>query len=188
MRNNKIELGGAFLNKKEVLEVWIDNYTQRLVRLAYTYVKDWLTAEDQVQEAFIKAFNSMDQLKNKEEPFPWLARIVINECKSSFRKSWREIISDFLPEKKQESSEESYIRSVQEEEIHNAVYNLPKHYSLPITLFYFEELSIQQISEVLNLNIGTVKSRLARGRQLLSRKIEEDGYGGKRIKISKNLL
>lgn len=52
-----------FLNKKEVLEVWIDKYAQRLVRIAYTYVKDWLKAEDQVQEAFIKAFHSMDQLK-----------------------------------------------------------------------------------------------------------------------------
>ena len=176
------------MDKRKVLEVWIDKYTQRLVRLAYAYVKDWLKAEDQVQEAFIKAFNSMDQLKNKEEPFSWLSRIVINECKSSFRKSWREVISDFLPEKKQESSEESYLRSVQEEEVHDAVYSLPRHYSLPITLLYFEELSIQEISQILNLNIGTVKSRLARGRQLLSRKIKEDGYGGKKIKVSKKVL
>lgn len=176
------------MNKKEVLGVWMDKYTQRLVRLAYTYVKDWLKAEDQVQEAFIKAFRSMDQLQNTEEPFPWLARIVINECKSSFRKSWREVISDFLPEQKLESSEESYFRSVQEVEIHNAVYDLPKHYSLPIALFYFEELSIQEISQILNLNIGTVKSRLSRGRQLLSRKIKGDGYGEKRTKFSKNVL
>lgn len=150
------------MDKKEVLELWIDQYTQRLVRLAYTYTKDWLKAEVQVQEAFVKAFYSMDQLKNKEEPFSWLARIVINECNSSFRKSWREVISDFLPEMNQESSEDSYLRSVQEEEIHNAVYDLPKHYSLPITLFYFEELSIQQIADVLNLKVGTVKSILAR--------------------------
>ncbi|CAI9391153.1 MULTISPECIES: sigma factor [unclassified Bacillus (in: firmicutes)] len=53
------------MDKKEVLELWIDQYTQRLVRLAYTYTKDWLKAEDQVQEAFVKAFYSMDQLKNK---------------------------------------------------------------------------------------------------------------------------
>ncbi|MEK4669344.1 RNA polymerase sigma factor [Niallia sp. FSL R7-0271] len=176
------------MDKKEVLEVWIDKYAQRLVRLAYTYVRDYLKAEDQVQEAFIKAFHSMDQLKNKEEPFSWLARIVINECKSTYRKSLREVISDFIPERKQESSEDVYLQSVKEEEIHNAVNELPKHYSLPITLFYFEELAIQEISQILNLNIGTVKSRLARGRQLLSRKIKEDGYGGKRVKISKNAL
>ncbi|RDI41082.1 RNA polymerase sigma factor [Falsibacillus pallidus] len=176
------------MNKKEILAVWIDKYTNRLVRLAYTYVKDWLKAEDQVQEAFIKAFHSMEQLKNSNEPFPWLARIVINECNNSFRKSWREVISDFLPDKKQESSEESYFRAVQEEEVHNAVYDLPKHYSLPITLFYFDELSIQEISEILNLNVGTVKSRLSRGRQLLSKKMKEDGYGGKEIKSSKNVL
>ena len=175
------------MDKKEVLEVWMDG-TPPSCQVSYTYVKDWLKAEDLVQEGFIKAFHSMNQLKNKKEPFPWLARIVINECKSSFRKSWREVISDFLPEKKQESSEESYLRILQDEEIHNAVYNLPKHYSLPINLFYFEELSIKQISQVLNLTSGTVKSRLSRGRQLLSRKIKEDGYGGKKIKISKNVL
>jgi RNA polymerase sigma-70 factor (ECF subfamily) len=176
------------LDKKEVLEEWMNNYTQRLVRLAYTYVKDWLKAEDYVQEAFIKAFNAMEKLENKEEPFPWLARIVINECKSSFRKTLREIISEFLPEKKQESTEDLYLRNVKEENIHKAVYGLPKHYSIPIMLFYFEEFSIHQISQTLNLNIGTVKSRLARGRKLLSNKIKEDGYGGKGIKVSKNVL
>jgi RNA polymerase sigma-70 factor, ECF subfamily len=176
------------LNKKEVLERWIDVYTQRLVRLAYTYVKDWQKAEDHVQEAFIRAFHSMDQLRNKDEPFPWLAKIVINECRSSFRKTWREVISEFLPERRQESSEEAYLRTVREEEVHNAVYDLPRHYSLPITLFYFEELSILEISQILNLNIGTVKSRLARGRQLLSKRMKEDGYGGERIKVSKNVL
>jgi len=180
--------GDKFLNKKEVLEMWIDTYTQRLVRLAYTYVQDWPKAEDCVQDAFIKAYRSMERLENKEGPFPWLARIVINECKSSFRKSWREVISDFLPESRQESTEEIYIRNIQEEEIHNAVYNLPKHYSIPIILFYFEELSIRQISQILNLNIGTVKSRLARGRKLLSTKIKEDGYGRKGFKVSKKLL
>ena len=177
------------MDKKEVLEEWINNYTQRLVSLAHTYVKDWLKAEDYVQEAFIKAFNAMEQLENKEEPFPWLARIVINECKSSFRKGWREIISEFLPEKKQESTEDLYLRNAKEENIHKAVYGLPRHYSIPITLFYFEELSIHQISQILNLNIGTVKSRLARGRKLLRNKIiKEDGYGGKGIKVSKNGL
>ncbi|QDP41562.1 sigma factor [Radiobacillus deserti] len=41
------------MNKKEVLEVWIDDYTNRLVRLAYSYIKDWQKAEDQVQEALV---------------------------------------------------------------------------------------------------------------------------------------
>lgn len=176
------------MNKKEVLEIWIDNYTQRLVRLAYSYVKDWSKAEDNVQDAFIKAYNAMDKLENKEEPFPWLARIVINECKSSFRKSWREVISDLLPDNKQESTEELYLRSIEAEDIHNAVYDLPKNYSIPITLFYFDELSIQQISKILSLNIGTVKSRLSRGRKLLGYKIKEDGYGRKDFKVSKNVL
>lgn len=176
------------MNKKEVLEIWIDNYTQRLVRLAYSYVKDWSKAEDNVQDAFIKAYNAMDKLENKEEPFPWLARIVINECKSSFQKSWREVISDLLPDNKQESTEELYLRSIEAEDIHNAVYDLPKNYSIPITLFYFDELSIQQISKILSLNIGTVKSRLSRGRKLLGYKIKEDGYGRKDFKVSKNVL
>lgn len=167
----------------------MDNYTQRLVRLANTYVMDWPRAEDFVQEAFIKAFKSMEKLENKEDPFPWLARIVINECKNSFRKkSLREIISGLLPETRQESTEELYLRNIQEEYIHNAVYDLQKHYSVPITLFYFEELSIHQISQILNLNIGTVKSRLARGRKLLSNKIKEDDYGRKSFKVSKKLL
>jgi RNA polymerase sigma-70 factor, ECF subfamily len=176
------------LNKKELLEIWLDTYTQRLVRLAFSYTKDWLKSEDFVQDAFIKAFVSMDQLENKNDPFPWLARIVINECKSSFRKSLREVIFEFLPEKTQESTEDICLRNIEEEDVHNAVHSLPKHYSLPLTLYYFEELPIQKIAQILNLNVGTIKSRLARGRKLLNKKVKEDEYGGKSFKVGKNVL
>jgi RNA polymerase sigma-70 factor, ECF subfamily len=176
------------LNKKELLEIWLDKYTQRLVRLAFSYTKDWLKAEDYVQDAFIKAFVSMDQLENKRDPFPWLARIVINECKISFRKSLREVLFEFLPEINQESAEDIYLQNIVEDDVHNAVHSLPKHYSLPITLYYFEDLSIKQIAEILNLNVGTIKSRLARGRKLLRKKVKGDEYGRKSIKIGKNVL
>lgn len=61
------------------LETWVGLYTQRLVRIAYTYTKDWARAEDCVQDAYIKAFNKWHQFdKDRGEVFPWLVAIVIN--------------------------------------------------------------------------------------------------------------
>lgn len=176
------------LDNKERLELWIEEYTQRLVRLAYTYVHDWADAEDRVQDAFIKAYHSMNKLKNTHDPFPWLARIVINECKSFFRKNWCEIITSILPERIETSTEEKYLDYINNEAIHDAVLALPNHYSTPIVLFYFEDLSLKQISEIMGINTGTVKSRLARGRQRLKKQLGEANEYGREIKKCERTL
>jgi len=117
-----------------------DLYEQRLIRLAYTYVRDWATSEDRVQDAFIRAYNHMHQLKDDENPFPWLASIVINESKMDRRRNWRDVLLSFLPERIRESTEDEYIQSFSNEKLHDHVLSLPETVRTPIILYYFEEL------------------------------------------------
>jgi RNA polymerase sigma-70 factor (ECF subfamily) len=163
------------LERKKRLETWMDLYTQRLVRLAYTYVREWTTAEDKVQDTFVKVYEKMDQFKEDHDPFPWLARIVINECRMAQRKGWREIISALLPERADISSEDTFFVMESNQKMYDIVLKLLEPYRTPIILYYFEELSLKQISEILGINEGTVKSRLARGRKRL-RKVWEEEY------------
>ncbi|WP_186438485.1 RNA polymerase sigma factor [Cohnella terricola] len=165
------------MENKDRLAVWIDLYTKRLVRIAYTYVRDWTAAEDMVQNAFIKAYRSMDTLL-KPDPFPWLVQIVINECKQAKRKHWREVITNLFQERQDDSAEKSYFNRSDLSELHEAVLALPSRYSAPIVLYYFEELPIADIASALNTNVGTIKTRLKRGREQLRLRMKEDRYGG----------
>lgn len=160
------------MEREKRLETWMDLYTQRLVRLAYTYVREWTTAEDRVQDAFVKAYERMDQFKEDHDPFPWLARIVINECRMAHRKGWREIVSALLPERADRSSEETFFVMELNQKMYEYVLKLPEPYRIPIVLFYLEQVSVKEISRILGKNEGTVKSRLARGRERL-RKVWE---------------
>jgi RNA polymerase sigma-70 factor, ECF subfamily len=179
------------LEEERQLESWMNIYDRRLLRLAYAYVRDWSAAEDRVQDAFIKAYRSMDKLTNTENPFPWLAKIVINECKTSQkRKRWREVITGFLPEPSISSTEDTYLGKSDSEKLHDAILSLPEKYRTIIILYYFDELSIEQISEVFGAFQGTVKSRLARGRDRLRRFLKEDEQDESRPvnKIGKTLF
>lgn len=163
------------------LEVWVEEYTDRLVRLAYTYVRDWSAAEDRVQDAFLKAFRQYHQYQDGRDPFPWLARITINECKASWRKSWREVIGGWMPERISASAENITFERLNAKEMYQLVLSLPEPFRTPVILYYFEDMSIEQIGNILSINKGTVKSRLARGRDRLYQIIVREGIDGKKV-------
>jgi RNA polymerase sigma-70 factor, ECF subfamily len=155
------------LEQEKLLETWIEAHRKALLNLAYTYVHDWATAEDRVQDAFIKAYRAKDTFIHIRVPYPWLARIAINECISFYRKMRRETTVDSLPDQVQDSAEDVYLRSEARREIHDAVRALPAPMSGPMTLFYFRGLSVDHVSKVLAVKAVTVRTRLMRGRQRL---------------------
>jgi len=155
------------LDKEDILHAWLTQYSGQLLRVASSIVKDKALAEDRVQEAFIKAYYSIDQLLDSGNPFPWLVRILVNQCHSSMRRKVQEVAVASLPEGSVESAEDAFLCSSQWASIRLAIADLPDHYRLPIVLFHFEGLTIREISETLRLSPQTVKTRLCRGRDRL---------------------
>lgn len=162
------------LDHKQVLSDWIDLYSDCLLRIAYTYDRDCSVAEDHVQEAFIKAYVAITKGSSVENPLAWLAQIVINVCKDARRKGRREIVSAVIPESMGMNAEDMYMSQAEEERLHEAVLALPEKYRTPIVLFHFEGFSLRQLSDVLQTNVGTIKTRLLRGRNLLKRMLRGD--------------
>jgi RNA polymerase sigma-70 factor, ECF subfamily len=121
----------------------------------------------------------MDQLKNLHNPFPWLVRILINECNSFQKRGWREILSAVLPERSIDSVEDTYLNLEQNNRIYEAILSLPTIYRIPIVLFYFEDMSIEQIANTLDNNANSIKTRLFRGRERLRKLLKEDDTYGK---------
>ncbi|UFJ39726.1 RNA polymerase sigma factor [Brevibacillus humidisoli] len=159
------------------LEAWVDLYAQRLIRLAYSYVSNRIDAEDLVQEAMIKGYRHRDQLNNESDPFPWLAKIVINECRMAKRKRWREVLMHSIPDGMTRSTEQKYVEKLTHEKIDDVVSSLPEKYRTPIILYYFEELTISEIAKIVGVKTGTIKSRLARGREAMKKRIGGDRSG-----------
>jgi RNA polymerase sigma-70 factor (ECF subfamily) len=159
------------LEQNELLRQWIQQYYDRLTYVAFTYVRDQSRAEDLVQQTFMNAYLSTHRLKDPTRPFPWLVRIVINQCLNATRNNRREQPMEFVPEQRSMSTEDIYMQQSRDKEVYTAIMSLPVKFRTPIILYYFEELSIREIADALKLSEGAVKTRLSRGRDQLKNKL-----------------
>lgn len=159
------------MEPKDQLMQWVQQYYDRLTYIAFNYVRDQSRAEDLVQESFMNAYLSTHQLKDPTRPFPWLVRIVINQCLNATRKNRREQPTEFLPEQRSISTEDIYMQRSRDKEVYAAIISLPEKFRVPVILYYFEELSIREIADVLKLSEGAIKTRLSRGRDQLKNEL-----------------
>ncbi|WP_409271657.1 sigma-70 family RNA polymerase sigma factor [Neobacillus sp. SCS-31] len=156
------------LNREERL-IWLMNaYGNDVIKLAYTYLKQKHLAEDVAQDVFIKCYEKLNAFRNESTYKTWLIRITVNRC-NDVLKSWSfknlYFTNFFTP--KQDNISEQTLREDENEFISIQVLKLPLKLREVIILFYYQEFSIEEISEMLKINKNTVKTRLHRGRQKL---------------------
>ena len=148
----------------------MDLYGDDLMRLATAYMKDEALAADIVQQVFIKLYYRIDQFENKSSIYTWLYRITVNQCKTKL-KSWsfRNIFfTDDLPERNADSNvEKDILDNELEDELYKEILKLDLKYRIVIILYYYHELKISEIAEILDSNENTIKTRLYRGRNKL---------------------
>ena len=159
-------------------------YQSRAIALAIKFVKDIHIAEDIAQESFIKAYKSLNSFREESAFYTWLYRIVSNTSKNYLaskkrRKEYSE--SEFYSAEDNysnifdisggDSPEDILAASNLRETIFAAVSNLPEEIKTAISLREFEGLSYEEISEVTSCPIGTVRSRIFRGREIIQEKI-----------------
>ncbi|MFF5994032.1 sigma-70 family RNA polymerase sigma factor [Lysinibacillus sp. KU-BSD001] len=150
-----------------------------LKRLIFTYVKDIQKTEDLVQEVFMKFYNNLHRFEGRSSIKTYLYRIAVNECQN-YLKSWHyrklEMTEKIKTWKKRDGLEADYIQKEQNQTIGELVNKLPVKYREVIWLYYYIELTIPEIADVLKCSANTVKTRLARGRKLAKITIEEGHY------------
>ncbi|WP_163580151.1 sigma-70 family RNA polymerase sigma factor [Gracilibacillus saliphilus] len=166
----------------ELLEWLMNEYGQSITRLAFTYTKQNHTAEDIAQEVFIKCYRKLDEFRHESSYKTWLYSITVNLCKDKL-KSWsfRNIIfSDLLPTKAKlmETPESQLLNFENNRMLADQIFSLPLKYREVIILYYYEELSYNEVSDLLKIKISTVKSRLHRARLLLKHKLERSISNG----------
>ncbi|MBW3111691.1 sigma-70 family RNA polymerase sigma factor [Bacillus sp. MCCB 382] len=165
------------------LETIMDEYGERLTKLAYNYVKDWSMAEDIVQEVFVTCFRHYEKIDEILSFKAWIYRLAINRAKDVLKSSaFKRVVMNSslfsLFTSKEALPEMSLVKRSEEEVLSKSVLDLPVKYREVIILYYYEECSIDEIQELLGVNGNTIKTRLNRGRGKLKEimeRWEQDG-------------
>lgn len=152
----------------EDFEAFYRREYSRAVGLAYALTGRRHVAEEIAQEAFITGYRRWDRISTYDKPDAWLRRVVVNRSTSVLRRGLTEVKAiprlrggmDHIPELGPDAAE-----------VWNEVRALPRRQAQSIALFYLEDLSIEQIADVLECSPGTVKAHLRRGRERLGRKL-----------------
>lgn len=149
---------------------YVDQHRDQLYMIAYAILKNEMDAEDAACNAILRGYEHLDQLKNPHKIKPWLLTITKNEA-LKIRQKRLELPGD--------EKVESLLTPVHDNhnELWDILETLKEEYRLVIVLFYYHDLSLRDISSVLDIPVGTVKSRLNRGRELLKTALEEKGKG-----------
>ena len=158
-------------NSRELLieKLLIENY-EKYYRLAFSYVHNEADAMDIVQEGAYKAMLKWESLEREDFAETWIYRIMLNEIFSMLRKRTRNEESMVDPDCLEEIPAETPVDSLS---LREALDRLsPKEKAL-VELRYFEDLKLEEIAEVLDENLSTVKSRLYRTLQKLRITLEE---------------
>lgn len=145
----------------------IRKHFDMVYRIAVSATRSLTLAEDVTQEVFLRFIQKQDTLKSDEHIKAWLIRVTINCSKSVFLSSWFKKTVPLTDELTFDTPEKS--------DVYFAVQNLPSKYRTVIHLFYYEDMSVKEISECLNMKESTVKSHLFRGRDMLRKELK-GGY------------
>lgn len=164
-----------------LLDELISLYGEELKRTAFLYVHDLALAEDIIQEVFISCYKNIDKFNHNSSYKTWLYRITINKCKD-YRKKWslRNIFykpeTETLNQEFENSALDHYEKIEIQQQVVKAISKLPTKYKEVLIFYYYQEMTMSEISEITNTKINTVKSRVTRGRAILKTELERRGF------------
>ncbi len=164
----------------------IGKYRERVYGIVYNMTSNREDAADLTQDAFIKAFQSIHRFGGQSSFFTWLYRIAVNSTLSHLRKARlrsffsleridseepvaKEIIAALTD--KSGAERDTYVRELQEK-LNDAMLKLSIKHRTVVTLFEIDGLSHQEIAEVMDCSVGTVRSRLHYAKQLLQSELQ----------------
>lgn len=162
-------------SEKEVIDCILEN-KENFYRVAYSYVKNSEDALDIVQESIQKALISISTLQKQTAIKSWLYRIVVNTSLDFLRKHKRVTVVD---EQKIDSISTGVDDHYENIDLKKALEELPDHYRDVIILRYFEDLKLEEVAEILQENINTIKTRIQRALKMLRLKMDESFEGVK---------
>lgn len=157
--------------KKDTFCEYILKYQTDLFRYAKSMVGNQADGEDAVSETILKAYENIDQLRSQRKFKSWIFKILTNECYSILRKRTRIGLTETG-----EVPETAYYDMIEEGDILKLIQQMKPEYRNVLILYYYNDFSVREIANILEIPVGTVKSRLSRGRKQLRSFWKKEGY------------
>ncbi len=145
----------------------VERYQDMIYRLALHCLASPADAEDAVQEVLLRLYLESKPFQGQEHLRRWLMRVTVNVCRDVLRSPWkrRRVSLEELPE-------QPAFDHPEEGALYEAVLALPEKYRTVPDLFYYEELAVKEIAQILGVGVTTVTTRLSRGRKLLAERLK----------------
>jgi RNA polymerase sigma-70 factor (ECF subfamily) len=148
----------------------IDRYKNKLLRYAVNIVHDDDKASHVVQDSFVKAYTNLNGFDTNKSFSSWIYRIVHNESINIIKKYHKEVsILDDFDFGSDENIEEDFEKKEIVIKIEKCLKKIPLLYSEPLSLYYIDDKSYQEISDILRIPIGTVAVRINRAKKLMKK-------------------
>lgn len=159
--------------EEQGFEIFVERYGDRLYRSLYYTLKDEAAARDLVQDTFVKVVKHIKSFNGNSKLYTWVYRIAINQMKDGFKKKQEDVMD--LEELNIGVShvESEAVNNFHRDQVANCMKAVPLIYRQVLVLFYYEELKIREIAEILEEKEGTVKSKLHRGKVALKETLIE---------------
>ena len=167
----------------QAFDLLVLKYQSRLISTAFKFVKDVQIAEDIVQDSFIKAFNALESFREDSSFYTWIYRITVNTSKNFLvsKKRKSELLNSDLSEEAsyeiepvETYSPEDLLQATQlQKVITETIDQLGEDTRTALTLRELDGLSYEQIADVVNCPVGTVRSRIFRGREVIDEAISQ---------------
>lgn len=152
----------------------IEENKLRFYKTAKIILKNDDDIYDALQEALISMYQNFEKLNNKEVFATWATRIVINKCYDLLRKKKNNVIpiDETIENSEFTSKYDEY--DLDKYGVKNAMKALNEEQKLIIILYYYDNFSVKEIAKIIEVPEGTVKSRLAKAREILKQKLEKE--------------
>lgn len=149
----------------------INKYGTEILRLCYLYLKDYQLAEDACQDTFVQVYKKFHSFKGHSSEKTWITRICINKCKNYLRSSWaRRIVLNDKKLRESKGSDKELFSRLENSDLFRSIMDLKPKYKEIILMYYYQQLTVKEIAEILGISESNAFTRLSRARKNLKSK------------------
>ncbi|WP_299334329.1 sigma-70 family RNA polymerase sigma factor [uncultured Psychroserpens sp.] len=172
--NDQILINQIIEGDTNAFSILVDNYKDLVFTLALRMLKNREEAEEVAQDTFIKTYRSLDRFKGDSKFSTWIYRVAYNTCLDRIKKNKKHLndveINEFTAHqvKTMDTALDQIETKEREEAIQRCIKRLPSQDSFLLTLYYFDDLSLDDISQIVGITVNSIKVKLFRCRKKLA--------------------
>lgn len=181
MMNDEMLISRAAKGDASAFNELMTQYERKMYSICYRMCQNHEDAQDCLQEAMLRVYRAISGFKGQSSFSTWLYRVTMNSCLDELRKRKNKqstsldnlLESGWSPSDESDTPEHHAVASEKKRALHQAISELPEDMRSAIVLRDIEGFSYEEIADSLGINVGTIKSRISRGREKLREKIRK---------------